>query len=276
MDESRRAPERRREMSRGKADDMEGVSDMDSSNIACLRRRLSRRRRARSDVLRSSGSQTNITDAATVGFRAAPNFEQMDTVDEVLQFLRELGLGQYVESFRKNAVTGDIMLSLNSAELRKTLGVKNIAHRRAILDGISFLRQKVGIESKIVLPEDGRILNHLANERTVLAWLRLAVIMQTAAVAIVRFTHLDTLSNKTSVAYSSIFIASVAFIVSVWTVYRYFLMMKMIETAGWDVSPENAKIFTPAVAICAIAVISVYFTMAHDSEEGGVILMLCI
>lgn len=256
------------------------VADVDNNGDAsrdqCYRRPWRRHQPARRNINRSSGFQTHISDAATVGFRTAHLFEKMDSVDEVSQFLRELGLGQYVDTFRKHAVTGELLLSLNGVELSKTLKIKSIRHRRVILNGVSFLRQNMATESKIVLPEDGRILNHLANERTVLAWLRLAIIMQTGSVAIVRFPQSGSFNIDVSVVVSSIVIAFFAFVACAYAVYRYFLMMRMIESAGWDISPESATFFTPSLAIAVIIILSTYFVMARNAEEVAALLMLSV
>src|SRR3984893_14805775 len=54
-------------------------------------------------------------------------------------WLRSLGLGQYEQAFRDNAIAPDVLLRLTAEDL-KELGVVPVGHRRILLDAIAALR----------------------------------------------------------------------------------------------------------------------------------------
>ena len=54
-------------------------------------------------------------------------------------WLHGLGLGQYEQAFRDNAVEPDVLLQLTAEDLRE-LGVVPVGHRRKLLDAIAALR----------------------------------------------------------------------------------------------------------------------------------------
>jgi len=58
---------------------------------------------------------------------------------DVAQWLHELGLGQYAESFAGNHVDGPILLELTAEDL-VSLGVSSVGHRRRLLSAIAALR----------------------------------------------------------------------------------------------------------------------------------------
>ena len=57
---------------------------------------------------------------------------------DVAEWLRGLGLEQYVPAFRANDVDGEVLLRLTAEDLRE-LGVASIGHRRRLLDAIATL-----------------------------------------------------------------------------------------------------------------------------------------
>ena len=54
-------------------------------------------------------------------------------------WLRDLGLGQYEQAFRDNAIGLDVLLQLTTEDL-KEIGVVPVGHRRKLLDAIAALR----------------------------------------------------------------------------------------------------------------------------------------
>jgi len=54
------------------------------------------------------------------------------SLDDILQWLKDKGLEQYVESFKENDIDGQNMLELNESDL-KDLGLKSIGHRKAFM-----------------------------------------------------------------------------------------------------------------------------------------------
>jgi SAM domain (Sterile alpha motif) len=62
---------------------------------------------------------------------------------DVSAWLRSLGLEQYEEAFRDNAIEPDVLPNLTTEDL-KELGVSKIGHRRKLLDAIAALRRHRG------------------------------------------------------------------------------------------------------------------------------------
>src|SRR6478736_1571948 len=60
----------------------------------------------------------------------------------VADWLRGLGLEQYVSAFRDNAIEADVLPSLNADDL-KDIGVTLVGHRRRLLDAIAALKPQV-------------------------------------------------------------------------------------------------------------------------------------
>jgi SAM domain (Sterile alpha motif) len=54
-------------------------------------------------------------------------------------WLRSLGLGQYEQAFRDNAIEPDVLPRLTAEDL-KELGVSLVGHRRKLLDALALLR----------------------------------------------------------------------------------------------------------------------------------------
>jgi hypothetical protein len=59
---------------------------------------------------------------------------------EIGQWLRHLGLEQYEDAFRANAVYAEVLPTLTADDLRD-LGVTLVGHRRRLLDAIDALRE---------------------------------------------------------------------------------------------------------------------------------------
>src|SRR5215469_12525011 len=57
---------------------------------------------------------------------------------DVAEWLRGLGLGQYVPAFRENDIDGEVLRGLTADDLRE-LGIASIGHRRRLLDAIARL-----------------------------------------------------------------------------------------------------------------------------------------
>ncbi len=63
-------------------------------------------------------------------------------------------------------MTGDILKTLSSEELRDDLGIDNLRHRRDIGEAIQRLIAATSPVTVDALPEHGRILDHLSNVRS--------------------------------------------------------------------------------------------------------------
>jgi hypothetical protein len=58
---------------------------------------------------------------------------------DIAAWLRGLGLGQYEQTFRDNAVDAEILPKLTGDDLRE-MGVVAIGHRRKLLEAVAALR----------------------------------------------------------------------------------------------------------------------------------------
>jgi SAM domain (Sterile alpha motif)/Adenylate and Guanylate cyclase catalytic domain len=90
---------------------------------------------------------------ATIKFRARDNADRMDprggeeaSVD-VAAWLHGLGLQQYEQAFRENAIDDAVLLELTADDL-KDLGVSLVGHRRKLLAAIAALRSESGPEPR--------------------------------------------------------------------------------------------------------------------------------
>ena len=64
---------------------------------------------------------TNETEATTSSQRGKP-VDQWD-INDVAKWVRELGLGQYEERFRDNAIDGTELMTLQQDTLERSLGI---------------------------------------------------------------------------------------------------------------------------------------------------------
>jgi class 3 adenylate cyclase len=59
---------------------------------------------------------------------------------DIEEWLRSLGLQQYVTAFRENNVEAEVLLRLTAEDL-KDIGVSSVGHRRKLLEAIAELRE---------------------------------------------------------------------------------------------------------------------------------------
>src|SRR5215472_8448549 len=77
---------------------------------------------------------------------------------DVAEWLRGLGLEQYVPAFRDNDIEGEVLRRLTSEDLRE-LSVTSIGHRRRLLDAIAALGGETSgptVTTASVLPDAER------------------------------------------------------------------------------------------------------------------------
>ena len=60
---------------------------------------------------------------------------------DIEEWLRGLGLQQYVTAFRENDVEAEVLLRLTAEDL-KDIGVSSVGHRRKLLEAIAELRER--------------------------------------------------------------------------------------------------------------------------------------
>lgn len=216
------------------------------------------------------------SESARGGLLGATHLETMHSTEEVARWLSTIGMADYAPVFRAQGVTGRTLLSLNTAELRKTLGVAKLRDRRTILEQIKYLREAYSEDSRKVLPEDGRILTHLSNERIFLGWMRFAIIMQTAAIATMRLVNLVNNENNTEVRAMSGLLCALAIVAVLYGTARYYWMHRLVEQPGTDYLPGTPELFSPVMFICIGAVIALYALMARSTEEAAILALLSV
>lgn len=214
-------------------------------------------------------------DSVRAGLHSGAVFQKMDSTEEVAEWLRAIGMAAYIPEFRAQSVTGNTLLSLNSVELRKTLGVTSLKDRRVFLDSICYLNQVLCMDTRKVLPEDGRILTHLSNERLFLVWLRFSVVIQTVAIATIRLVATNKENNRSVTIVSAV--VSVGGIVAVvYATIRYLWIHQIIEKPGVDLLPDKVWVLTPALFLFVGAVIALYALMSHSIEQAAILVLLSV
>ena len=69
---------------------------------------------------------------------------------DAAEWLRGLGLEQYVSAFRANDIDGEVLRHLTAEDLRE-LGVTSIGHRRRLLDAIAGLNDGRSVHPQLLL-----------------------------------------------------------------------------------------------------------------------------
>lgn len=220
--------------------------------------------------------RTTMQGAISDGLDSAIFFKSMEDTEEVIQWLRAIGMHAYISTFRSHAVTAEILLSLTSKELRKSLDITRLKDRRTILEAIICLKQTVSPEATLSIPEDGRILTHLNNERMFLVWPRLSLLLNIVAIATIRLQNHDNHRNVKYIIAVSTLLSSLAMLVIVFGTCRYFWMHRLIETPGQRYQPQHLT-FATSIFILAISVtITLYALMAQSTEQAALLVLLAV
>lgn len=237
---------------------------------------------ARDGITRSSSvrhptwTQGEVHSSVRAALKTDTLFRNLKNTEDVEEWLYAINMESYVPIFKEHSVTGNILLSLTSVELQKTLGIANLKDRRTIINGIKYLEQTLSPEANIVLPEDGRILTHLSNERIVLLWIRFTIILQTVAVATVRLESPDHETSTSRIGVISSLISAVAILAVIYGTFRYFWMQRMIRQPGKDHLADLGKFLTPALMAIVTAVIVMYALMAQSVEEAAALALIAV
>ena len=160
------------------------------------------------------------------------NESDVESTDDVLNWLSKLGYDQYRDVFKENGVDGDVLKTLTGEELRVDLKIYNLRHRRDILHAIEKLNEsnKTKAIAAEKLPEHGRILDHLSNVRTYHSWLRVGVQLLGFSIVTLRLT--PKFIAKELVTVSSLYFAIVGMMALMYGIYRYKCVITMIERSG--------------------------------------------
>lgn len=220
------------------------------------------------------------------GLAAASAFETLESPAEVATWLRAIHLPQYVSTFVAHGVSFGTLLTLNSVELRDALGVKPLAHRRLLLDGIAYLAETLHEETIAALPEDGRILTHLSNERTYLGWCRGVILLLAVATSTLQLEVRPEAvgdspapragaaaaalaaaggSNKAWVTAVCTAFAVVAVGTLLYALWRFNWNWRVIEEAGRNFEADNVPRAAPVLIAGIVGLITAYALMAGES-----------
>lgn len=204
------------------------------------------------------------------GEPASPNsisLRKLETEDSVKEWLAEIGLEMYTEHFCRHGIAGETLYSLTSRDLRDDVGIRNLSHRRRLMEEIARLRTRVRpVPSRVFLPEFGRILDHLSNVRTFHSWLRVGVQQLTFALALERLApNLRSLKFMSGVALYCALTGSIYLAYGGW---RYLHVLKMIDNAAvkekrwWQ---DDPGIFGVSVFMLSAAVVVFVVIILDDS-----------
>lgn len=169
----------------------------------------------------------------------APMPDRVHTAADVQAWLSALGYARYGPTFAANEISGDVLRTLTSDELRDDLGVRHLRHRRDLLDAIAALlvrdaeaRSSPTTGEAVVdaLPEHGRILDHLSNVRSYHSWMRVGVQMLGFAIVTLRLT--PKFRERPLVTAASLYFAAIGVGALLYGVYRYRQVIGMIERSG--------------------------------------------
>lgn len=238
--------------------------------------RSSLRRRSHAQPEESERTLSRAVTSVRAGLRTRYVFHSMDDTEEVAEWLGMIGLEEYIPVFRAHSVTGNTLVSLNSVELRKTLGITNLSDRRHILDSITYLAQTLCVETKRDIPEDGRILTHLSNERIFLVWVRFTIILHTVAVVTLRLRNLENSANSSSITSISFLLAALAVFALLYGTYRYHKMHGMIDNPGKDHAPSRAGLLAPVLIVVCSVVVGIYALMSNSTEEAAMLALMAV
>lgn len=193
------------------------------------------------------------------------------TIDDVGKWLIKTGYREYVQQFADNEVDGKMLRSLTSAELRDDLQVKNLHHRRVILEAISKLAADEPVSDRLDrLPEHGRILDHLSNVRTYHSWLRVGV--QFLSFSVVTLRLAPDFRGVRLVAGCAYYFAAVAVLAMLYAAYRYRRVIRMIEQSRLSVpayTPDALGAASLVILIICAGILSIIVISLPPSEDSS-------
>ncbi|KAK1865051.1 hypothetical protein I4F81_007586 [Pyropia yezoensis] len=228
------------------------------------------------------GGKGRDDDAAAVtGVVRLPSLE---SPVEVAEWVAECGFPQYRDAFLGHAVSGVILRSLTSEDLRDELGVRPLRHRRAFLAAIDQLNDEEAAGTPHAghvggtfssLPEFGRVLTHLSNVRTAHSWCRLAVQQLILALGVVRLGVVEA-ADERDVLYRLVLAVCAAWCVvgvgfAVYGGWRFLRVTSILDSAEMQTSkfyPDRvgvvlSQLLLLFVASCIVILIcvQVFFTI---------------
>lgn len=180
------------------------------------------------------------------------------TVAQVEQWLCAHGFEHHTSAFVSNEVDGRVLQSLTSEELRDDLGVTKLSERHRLLSLLDKmqLERLVSESSPNLLPEHGRILDHLSNVRTYHSWVRVGV--QLLSFALVTLRLAPDFRHWRYVSATAFYLAAVGVLALVYGVLRYRAVVQMIDSSTLSepqYTPDRIGVGSLIVLVAAASVL---------------------
>lgn len=195
----------------------------------------------------------------------------------VASWLARLGLSEHAPSFIAAGVTPATLLSVTSSELRYQLGVSRLAHRRLILVEVARQREQTApLYLAFSTPEHGRILTHLSNDRLLLLWVRVAVVILTLAVASVGLTPPTAAQQPyadTKLPAVVFVVLAVVAVVYALTRFVHHIMIGNYPTL-YTIGAERMWIFIPIMAAALFVAVILHRSMAQHVRDVSALLLV--
>lgn len=193
----------------------------------------------------------------------------------VADWLRSIGKPEYIRNFQENDVTARNVLSLNNEELQY-IGVSRLADRRHILQEVQRLQNEPVPEFlHNFTTEHGRILTHLGNERLLLLWLRVSIVMLIAAVGTYSLNQQYSVEGTgPSIQLTAILLACLSILVTVYASYQFYYLMDMADRPLRYPRGHRLRYLFPSFFLAACGIGTCYALMAHGGSRIDIISML--
>lgn len=187
----------------------------------------------------------------------------------VVDWLNNINQEKYIPNFVQNNISARTLLSLTSAEL-KHIGVDRLADRRTILDEIELVKKEPVPEFlHNFTTEHGRILTHLSNDRLLLIWLRIAIVMLIAAVGSLRLGREDPDAAPTSfIKFTSMLLALMAIIITFYASFQFYSMLDMADRPIRKRQGHRIHILFPSFLVFITVSISLYAVTSERTNDA--------
>eukprot|EP01116_Phalansterium_solitarium_P025652 TRINITY_DN9911_c0_g1_i1.p1 TRINITY_DN9911_c0_g1~~TRINITY_DN9911_c0_g1_i1.p1 ORF type:complete len:432 (-),score=155.32 TRINITY_DN9911_c0_g1_i1:233-1528(-) len=107
------------------------------------------------------------------------------TVDDVARWLEAEGFGEHLQAFGHNRIDGSVLLLLDEADLKESLGVSLVGDRKKLFHAIVLLRSRDGLASRFLTDHDQKILSRVPKVVFAVAYLAVVSFITAFVMAVV-------------------------------------------------------------------------------------------